>query len=389
MININEVRKIAITEAQKKQVREELSKHFTQFDEQLTAILDSLELGIGAYFYGKGGHGKTTVLEAVLRALKIPYINTTFMNGLAGAFNNQTLPVTESSAIEDLLTVRLDKLLDPKLRVVIVSELPDAPINVLEEFKDIGESGFYAGLPEGKGGSPGDIKVLFMATGNYSPKQILDKYKDSEKATSVKAALDRFPYKINVEWKNKDNIAFFNQLKLKPELNNKVGQLASNALALIAKSMDVSPRNLRDITTVLVPSIKNGNIDIPLLKSRLINLDMDSILAEEFVKELSVAATLDKNEEKLIELDLLIKQVTKSISNSNISIYEKSAILKDLYHTIMTARHKGKVNDRIQSELHDMAKSIESKVQLLDREINDSVRKVTGEMTRKIDNLFS
>jgi hypothetical protein len=194
---VQKLRSVPVTDAQEADVVAYLAKSFTQVEKTTGITLASLRGGMNAYYHGKGGMGKTTVVKAILNRLGITYIEVNIAAGLEQAFNILG-PNPDAAENRRYYTEKcFDKLLGPNApQVVIISEMLDADVEYIKDLKDVMESGFYPGLPPGKGGSPGDFKSLFLATGNVSPQQVKTMYADSPKLDTVEAAI---AYVINID----------------------------------------------------------------------------------------------------------------------------------------------------------------------------------------------
>jgi len=330
-----------------------------QYEDQVYRILQSLDTGTNLYLYGKGGFGKTTVLVAVLNHLKIPFITVSFNSGLAAAFNNPTLPATESSAIEDVMVVRLDKLKGVTApKVVIVSEIGDAPMNVLEASKDLMESGFYAGMPAGDGGAIGDFKCLFIGTGNMDFKDVLSD-PTSPKFMSYTAASQRLPLRQNVEWKHYTIHALADYFRKNGIKNPKVvEQLAMTISAKANRGYNTPPRVLSFINECAKSSTgMSGTLDVNKFIKDLEGYKEVAELSErdftDLREALNQAALIEQNKESLAQLDT--KLATHLNSIKALPKATQVQILENLVIEFRTLRNNVVSNDALQAKFESMA----------------------------------
>jgi MoxR-like ATPase len=162
-------------------------KHFINSDDVANILCLSMEQMENVVLYGRGGHGKSVMTEEFFKFQGIePYVKS----------------LGKGTMIEDLLgglkikEFQDDGKLEYKVEnsfmnheYVVFEEAFDAPLQVLEQLKDILSSGFFR-----NGNQTFELKTKMIVVCTNRTRHEL------EEDDSIKALMERFPFELKVEW---------------------------------------------------------------------------------------------------------------------------------------------------------------------------------------------
>jgi hypothetical protein len=362
--DVQKLRAVPVTLQEEEAVKATLGKSFTQIDKTLTITLASLRSGIGAYYHGKGGMGKTTVVCAILDELDITYKEVNIMEGLEQAFNILG-PNPDAAETKRYYTKKcFDLLLPPNApQVIIISEMLDADATIIQDLKDVIESGFYPGLPASKGGSKGDFKSLFLATGNVSPEQVKAIYADNPKLTTVEAALRRFPFTPCVDWPDLSKEAFDRQLKLYSMPSNLRRDLSQTLEFLVkTKNMEISPALLVDISSLILSNLnESGELNMNVFSVLLQNLNGMQMYADTVSAALSKTTNVNKAAAAFKVAVENTKKVFDELSRSEISEAELGFCISAMINEVDRLMKDVNSNEELLNLMFDWKKDLVKK----------------------------
>jgi MoxR-like ATPase len=219
-------------------IKEILSKHFVFVDE----MAEALELAIfgkkNCIIYGPGGHGKSEMVQTVIRELELE--NETFFQ-----FFGEGMDESRLFGGLDFRKLEEEKVLEyhpersfMNYRIAVFEELFDAPAQVLLALKDVLTA---RELRNGAQRFKVRTETIIVLT-NKEPSEI------SELGPSAHALIERFPLQLHLRWERygaKEYLALFEKIEARagtPMLNGFKKVLADILAKATADGNFVSPR---------------------------------------------------------------------------------------------------------------------------------------------------
>lgn len=241
-----------------------LHKDFFNIDSLIKEVYNALKYDNNLIMYGPGGYGKSTVVEAILKALDISMSTIVGyedmpVEGMLG------MPNMKKIQDESVYETAFDKSPFANNGVLVLEEFLEVAPATLAALKDILTAG---GLRQGDKFQKSNIGIVIICT-NRDPSELSTN-------TAAKALItERFPIHYKVEWENYDVQAYTNFIKflLKDEKLNDKHRVLAELCARNASA--VSPRILK----VCVSRIKDGLENLNYI-SGLDTTDMQKVIAD-------------------------------------------------------------------------------------------------------------
>lgn len=211
-------------------LKEVLEKKFVFIDEVAEILEIGKKTGKNVFLYGRGGHGKSEIIQEVLKFID-PKGQDSFVQACGEGLSEEKLfgglnlaKFQKTGEIEYLVE---NSFMNKKY--VVFEELLDSRMNVLLSLKDILTSGIFR-----QGSQQFKIKTEFVICLTNRTKQ------EVGEDNSVKALLERFPLEQKVEWNRYESADY--QLMFQKVLGSSITEVADICQCINETGDFVSPR---------------------------------------------------------------------------------------------------------------------------------------------------
>lgn len=211
-------------------LKDVLEKKFVFIDEVAEILEIGKKTGKNVFLYGRGGHGKSEIIQEVLKFID-PKGQDSFVQACGEGLSEEKLfgglnlaKFQKTGEIEYLVE---NSFMNKKY--VVFEELLDSRMNVLLSLKDILTSGIFR-----QGSQQFKIKTEFVICLTNRTKQ------EVGEDNSIKALLERFPLEQKVEWSKYESADY--QLMFHKVLGSNIKEVADICQCINETGDFVSPR---------------------------------------------------------------------------------------------------------------------------------------------------